>query len=241
MSVLLLSCGVPDDIISGARRRGFDVIAMPESPLFDERISSHPDILLFSAFGRLFVRGEDMKNVPFSEAVGDIKRLCPDMQLYLTDDTGGEYPREAAYNCFIFKNALFGLGRAISPDVLAAANRARLDIVSVRQGYAKCSAAIIGGDAVVTSDTSIYNAAAGRGYEAHLISRGHIRLPGYGGGLDGFIGGASFFADGKLYFLGDIDTHPDCDIIKKAAARHGYDVVSLSDCTLFDSGCLYLE
>ncbi|MCD7787401.1 MAG: hypothetical protein LUH59_00475, partial [Firmicutes bacterium] len=119
--------------------------------------------------------------------------------------------------------------------------------VNVAQGYAKCSSCVFGDravitdSAVITSNTSIYRAVKSHGGDAYLIGGGNITLPGYGNGNDGFIGGASFYAGGTLYFLGDVDFHPDCGIIKEAAARHGVSVVSLSDEKLFDSGCLYLE
>ena len=242
MPVLLLSRGVPEKTVAGARKCGFDVIILPAADGMDAPVASHPDMTLYAGFGRLFVRRAHMSDAAFSEAVSDALRAVPSLSLTVTDDLPSAcYPDDVKFNCFTLCGCLFGKLSAVSPHILAAAKAYGVMPVNVAQGYAKCSSCVFGDSAVITSDTSIYCAVKAHGGDAYLIGGGNITLPGYGGGNDGFIGGASFFAGGTLYFLGDVDFHPDCGIMKEAAARHGAAVVSLSDENLFDSGCLYLE
>lgn len=242
MPVLLLSRGVPEKTVAGARRCGFDVIILPAADGMDAPVASHPDMTLCASFGRLFVRKAHMNDTAFSEAVSDALRAAPSLSLTVTDDSPSAcYPEDVKFNCFTICGCLFGRLSAVSPHILAAAAAYGASPVNVAQGYAKCSSCVFSDRAVITSDTSIYRAVKAHGGDAYLIGGGNIALPGYGNGNDGFIGGASFYAGGTLYFLGDVDFHPDCGIIKEAAARHGIAVVSLSDEKLFDSGCLYLE
>ena len=50
------------------------------------------------------------------------------------------------------------------------------------------------------------------------------------------IGGASGVCGNKIYFLGNIDLHPDGQKIREYVSTHGYDVVCLSDEQLSDFG-----
>ncbi|MCD8311803.1 MAG: hypothetical protein LUD43_04800, partial [Firmicutes bacterium] len=228
--------------VAGARKCGFDVIILPAADGMDAPVGSLPDMTLYAGFGRLFVRKAHMNDAAFSEAVSDALRAVPSLSLTVTDDLPSDcYPDDVKFNCFTLCGCLFGKLSAVSPHILAAAKAYGVMPVNVAQGYAKCSSCVFGDRAVITSDTSIYCAVKAHGGDAYLIGGGNIALPGYGDGNDGFIGGASFYAGGTLYFLGDVDFHPDCGIMKEAAARHGAAVVSLSDENLFDSGCLYLE
>ncbi len=73
------------------------------------------------------------------------------------------------------------------------------------------------------------------GFEVLLIHNGGVSLSPY---EYGFIGGASGFLENKLYFIGDIDTHPDCAAIKSFISEAGAECISLSDGGLFDGGRL---
>ena len=71
------------------------------------------------------------------------------------------------------------------------------------------------------------------GIEVTLIREGHISLPPH---EYGFIGGASGVFENKVYFFGDIKTHPDSDIIEEALRRAGLEPISLSSEPLCDLG-----
>lgn len=108
------------------------------------------------------------------------------------------------------------------------------EIVAVRQGYARCSAAVVAEKAFITADESIYRAAVNIGYDVLKIREGYIKLPGYS---YGFIGGCSVLLDkNQLFFTGDIKRHPDYDAIKSFAANHGVFLNILDNCALTDIG-----
>jgi hypothetical protein len=94
----------------------------------------------------------------------------------------------------------------------------------------------VGERAAITSDTSLYKAMIADGYDALLISAGHIGITEYD---TGFIGGCSGFDGERVYFSGNISLHPDAQAIKDFCAKHGMCAVSLSDEPLFDVGSLF--
>jgi hypothetical protein len=85
----------------------------------------------------------------------------------------------------------------------------------------------------VTADKRLYDAITSQEIDALLIDAGHISLPCHD---YGFIGGASGYCGGVVYFNGDIDTHPNGKDIRRFAERHNCKVVCLCDGTLTDIG-----
>ncbi len=239
MSVLLLSHNTPPKIIESAESLGFHTMRMPSMPDMPPPVSSHPDMLLFAGFGRIFVRSAHMKNDDFSSAVSNLLGYTSDLTLTVTSDTpSNSYPFDIAFNCAVFGDSLVGLADYISPSVKRAASDAMTPTLNVAQGYAKCSTLITDESDVITADKSINHIASELGINSLLISPGTITLPGYD---SGFIGGASFFADNTAYFLGSLESHPSYTAIKQFASEHNFRTVSLSDEPLFDAGCLYIR
>ena len=78
----------------------------------------------------------------------------------------------------------------------------------------------------------------GTGIKVTLISDSEIiKLPPY---KNGFIGGCAGRYKDTVYFIGNLDAHPECEIIREAISKAGLTPVSLlpeSDC-LFDLGGL---
>lgn len=107
-------------------------------------------------------------------------------------------------------------------------------IINVNQGYAKCSTAIVEGNAIITSDISIYNASVKNRIDCLKISEGGISLcESYGG----FIGGACFKAEkNTLAFIGDVKMHPDYINIKAFCLNYGVNLLSICGGSLTDIG-----
>lgn len=115
----------------------------------------------------------------------------------------GHYPKCIAYNTAVTEKFAICNEKYTDRVILQSVKEKSLEIINVRQGYAKCSVCVAGGG-IITSDGGIYRAVYDK-TEALLISEGNVALPGYD---HGFLGGASGF-DKKLYFTGDISAHPD--------------------------------
>jgi len=144
-----------------------------------------------------------------------------------------EYPRDIGLNAAAVGGCVICNAKYTNEEILKRANK----IIDVKQGYAKCSTCVVGDNAVITSDVSIYGAALKNNIDALLIESGHINLDGYN---YGFIGGCSGLTDkNKLAFTGNIALHPDYEAIKNFCGDRGVEIVSLSDEKLYDYGSIF--
>lgn len=145
-----------------------------------------------------------------------------------------EYPYHVLLNCLVMEQHIFCNKKYIDSKVIKISEKINKDVVSVRQGYARCSTAVVAEKAFITADESIYRAALNIGYDVLKIREGYIKLPGYS---YGFIGGCSVLLDrNQLLFTGNIIQHPDYDSIKSFAANHGVFLDILDNCELTDIG-----
>lgn len=231
----LTDCRTDPQILSSLGRLGYETIPMPPADYLQSGVASHSDMLIFIGFGKLFCH--EKYYVANRELIDRIASLCG-VELALSDEpTGANYPRDVLFNACLLGNRLICNKNTVSKLILAAAEGLRYEIISVNQGYTKCSVAVVSENAIITADKSIGSACSSFGIDVLTICEGHISLPPYD---YGFIGGASGFCDDKVYFCGSLEKHPDGERIKKFCEKHGKIAISLSDGELQDVGTLFL-
>lgn len=145
------------------------------------------------------------------------------------------YPSCVALNCIYICGKLYGREDAIDNSVKKYCSNNNIEIVNVNQGYTRCSTAVIGKDAAITADTTIYEALKNNDIDVLKIDSGSIKLEGYN---YGFIGGAcTMLNDNILIFFGDAKTHPNYPIIEKFCIIHNVKILNLiDDSPLIDIG-----
>ncbi len=137
------------------------------------------------------------------------------------------YPGDVGLNACLIKNRLFCRAKYADEKLLGFAAEKGLEIINVKQGYAKCSVCIVDESHIITEDRSIHKAAEAFGVWSLLISPGHIRLEGFD---YGFIGGASGKLDkNTLAFTGTLKRHPDETRILCFLESCGVEPVFLTD------------
>ena len=151
------------------------------------------------------------------------------------DNISGRYPDNVALNAAVTGKSVICKADSLDKNVTGYCREHGYELISVRQGYAKCSCAVVSDKALITADMSIYRALSDTGIDTLLIGQGSVRLE---GAEYGFIGGASGYnkAEQTLYFCGNIDTHPDSEVIRAFCKKHGTDIVCLSEGALTDIG-----
>ncbi len=239
MAALFLADNTPSEITDAIRAddvlADVEIVRLRAGCGMPAPVASHPDMLLYSGFGSVFVRSAH------KYVADEVERATRRRVVITSDPPADSYPADAAFDCVMIGGALVGRADAISPAVKRAASAAMTPVLNVAQGYAKCSVCTLGDGArapILTADPSIHKLALSRGVRSVLIGSGSISLPGYS---TGFIGGASFYARGIVYFLGNIELHPDHDAVMRAAADAGVHVRSMSRHGLFDAGAIYME
>lgn len=144
---------------------------------------------------------------------------------YLQKELAPRYPGDVALNAARIGSRLVCNEQATAPELLEAARRMGLELVDVKQGYAKCSLCIVSENAVITADEGLAYTLRQAGLDVLRIIPGCIRLPGYG---YGFIGGCCGKLDeATMAFVGDPLTHPDGRKILSFLERHGVEARNL--------------
>ena len=234
MRLAIVDGRISDEIALSLSRYADKLLKLPPSPLIAPPVASHPDMLIWT-LGRYIVTPAHYAALA-SDVFGELK--CAGFEIIsATERMSAEYPHDVALNCATVGKHLIANTSSMSQSVKEIADRHGLITLHTKQGYAKCSSAIVSERALITADKSICTLAARNGLDALLIKEGHVRLDGYG---YGFIGGASGKAEDSVLFCGNLYLHPDGERIADFCQKHGKAPVSLSDEPLYDYGTLML-
>ena len=206
---------------------GAEVICVKKDVVFQPLESNHPDMHLHHLGGkRVLLYRED------EYLVNELTQRGFEV-LYAAEEKCGKYPKSAALNACRIGNILLCSEKALDQNLRLYAEQSGIEIVPCRQGYARCSTAVVSENAVITSDPSVVKALKGR-VEVLEISKGQIRL---GSGFDGFIGGCCSMIDkNTLAFFGDVTRHSDYINIKSFLENHSVSALAIGDGPLTDVG-----
>ena len=214
---------------AGMESYGITTYALAGSGKLAYPVASHPDMVCMHLGGKKWLFNNEVyeKNKLLIDCLFLDIKLC-------RESLSANYPLNVLYNgCIIGRNIIC---KETSLSVMAQleASTQKMNIINVKQGYAKCSVCVVDERSIITSDFSIQEAAQRNGLDALLIQPGYIKLDGYD---YGFIGGCSFKADkNTLAFTGDIKKHPDYKKILGFTKAKKVDIISISDEPLYDYG-----
>ena len=212
-------------------KEGFNLIKLPADVDLGTAVSSHPDTVLFYANREIITTADycDIASYVFS----DIREYCPDVKISFTCDTReAVYPKDCIMNALVIGKKIFCKKDSVSRAILSFAANHGYEVINTSQGYAACTTLAFGEHAI-TSDRGLASLLENNGISVTLIEQGGISLPPY---EYGFIGGASGVVGSKVYFFGDIKSHPEGEKICSAIVSAGYTPISLSDERLADFG-----
>ena len=231
--IALVDERINDSSLLNLKKIGAEPFLMPPAQFLQKGVASHPDMLVFVGFGKLFCHKTYYEANKFLiDEIISASRL----ELILSNEKISEkYPHDVKFNAAIVGNTLICNKKNVSQLILAEADKNNYPIINVPQGYTKCSTCVVSDNAIITADRPIYDACIAHGIDALLIDEGNIDLPGYD---YGFIGGASGIFDDSVYFCGDISKHPNGKEIIEFCQEHGKTAISLSDQRLFDIGTI---
>lgn len=217
--------------------RGFGVLKLPRDRRLGDAVCSHPDTLLFYHGGEMITTAEYCDDTAYF--FSDLREFCPEVKITFTaDERSALYPFDCVMNALVIGNKIFAKIDTLSESIKDFARERGYKLCNTKQGYPACTVLAFGNYAI-TSDRGMARVLTDEGVEVTLIREGHILLD----SCDyGFIGGASGVAGEKVYFFGDIESHPDGDLICDRIRRAGFTPISLSSEPLRDlGGMIFLE
>ena len=193
------------------RDTGADVVCVGPTDEVYGAINSHPDIRMCAVTDRRLIKARP-------------------------GELGREYPECAAFCALCLDRYFIHNLKITDPRLLEAAKEAGKTPVDVRQGYARCSSAVVDGRSVITADPGIAAALRKLGdVDVLTVTEGHVLLTGFD---HGFIGGASGRVGDELIFNGDLSAHPDHCAIEKFAAERGIRIRYFPEFPLTDIGSI---
>ena len=231
-TLALLGCDAPSRICESLASLGFKVILLPRDERLQLPVRSHADMLLgvikndIFCSEKYFIENRDIFNA--IEAYGYTVTTCK-------AELSQKYPQDIAFNMLFVGNSIIGKIDFIAEEIKEYAQRNKIELLRVKQGYSKCSTLLLGDDAIICADDGIISEAERINLSTLKIENSHdaITLQGYG---YGFIGGASGVFGKNVYFAGNIDLHPQVKKIAEFLTKFGFDAISLCEDKLCDVG-----
>lgn len=227
VGLMAVSATYPEILIA-LEKIGIEVIPVKPMPMLEIPIQSHADILCHH-LGDSHIVVAKRENILQSE----LKKYGFNVTESTTLITS-PYPKDTVLNAARVGNCLIANFKSLDPQISDYCFKADITPIKVKQGYAKCSVAVIDENSIITSDNGIGQAAEKAGIDVLKIRPGYIKLPGYS---YGFIGGCCGMIGRKhLAFAGNPIYHPDFLKIKAFLERRQIKITVLSERALLDVG-----
>ncbi len=216
------------EVTNALEALGINVISIRPYRKLSKPVSSHADLLLHHLGGNKIIVADG--EVYLKEELHQFGFETIQSNICISD----VYPHDVALDAARVGHYLFAKETALDTAIKQYCAENQIQIIPVRQGYAKCSIAVVNEHSIITADESIVEAAQAIGIDVLKIMPGHIQLKGYN---YGFLGGASgLISKNKLAFTGSIQTHPDYEKIKSFCSRKNVELISLTNGPLIDIG-----
>lgn len=205
-----------------------NVIKVPKHPHLYDAIDGHPDIQLNIIDSKTIIVAKNSHKKLFNAIPKKFNIIESSYNLEY------DYPKNVYLNAVNLKNSFIHNLKFTDPTLLHHIKGKKL--INIKQGYSKCSIAIVSEDALITSDKGIYNTLTPLGFDILLIPSGDISLP----GLDyGFIGGTcGLISKNKMVFFGNLENHSYGNQVKNFLIKYNVEPIYLSSDKLIDRGSI---
>lgn len=215
------------DIIDALQSAKICIVPVDPCSKLPEGIASHADLQILHLEGN---------SVLISSCSNECREMLKAVGLEAESakrDLLAEYPNDCGLNAVIIgKNVIINPNAA--DEKLMEYIHNNKNIISVKQGYAKCSTLVVCEDAVITADKGIEKATTAAGIETLLIHEGGIYLKGYD---TGFIGGCGGMVESKIFgSSGNMKQLKDFDNIKDFLRNRNIYIENLGGKELRDIG-----
>lgn len=218
-------------LIAALEARGVACLRVPEYAGLPAPVACHADLQLCHLGGPRIAASAGRGREGFWKALRQ-RGFSVETAAPLVPD----YPGDVPLNCAIVGKVCLGGKDLFDKKITNYCGEAGIELIPVKQGYAKCSVCVVDEHAIITQDPSIARAAEQRGLEALKIQNSQILLPGYD---TGFIGGCSGLLGRKqLAFTGSLSSHPDGERIRAFLHSRGVEPLELTDGPLCDVGSI---
>lgn len=197
-------------------------------PTIHTSVKAHADLAVFPFGGKMLILDTSQHTV--FEAL----RALGAQPQYARRAVENGYPKEAVLNCVRIGNILLANPKTADNNILELCERYAVSLCKVRQGYTKCSVAVVSETALMTDDASVARVARDAGLDVLCVGKGSVQLQGY---PYGFLGGCcALIAKDCMLFAGDVQMHENADAICAFLRNYQIYPEALSNTPLTDIG-----
>lgn len=220
--------GQSKEILAALERLGIQTLCPSPCPNLAEPLREHADMLCFPAEkGRIFLE-------PGQKQLFEGLKLRGMVPRYIEKSLAAKYPADAALNGALVGKHFFANPASLSAAILESVLQEGHRLTAVKQGYTKCSLAVVDEGAVITEDAGIARAALAQGIAVLKLEPGQVKLKGY---PYGFIGGCcGKIGPWELAFAGSLSAHPQGKEIERFCRDRGVIPLELINGRLQDIG-----
>lgn len=216
------------EITSKINKLGIRTMSVGENGSVAKPLRFHSDMLCHHTGGGKILLSKEQK-----ELFEALKKYNFE-PCFISEELCEKYPFDIRLNCLRIGSLLFANINFMSEKIRSFCQENSIELVAVKQGYARCSAAIVNERAVITQDRGMARAFYQKGVDVLLIDGSDITLDGY---ESGFIGGACSLIDkNTLLFFGDISRLRDYKSISEFLKKHKCEGVCLDNIPPTDIG-----
>lgn len=231
VSKVIIGSGYNKEIYDKLEKLGIEPIFTTKSTNVRQGIQNHADLVYCPLNADYFLISKEQK-----ELKEKLLSLGYNTET-IDEDLSYNYPNDVFLNCVVIGNHIFYNHDTVSDQIINFVRKSDLTEVSVRQGYTKCSIAVVSDHAFITDDISIGSRGAEFGFDVLVINKGDIKLQNFN---YGFIGGATGkIAEDKILFTGKLENLSDCDRIKKFLYKHNIEPIELTNGVVEDIGSIF--
>ncbi len=225
----VIASGISPQMIHFLAQQNIEVLSFPDNPNAEKRVAHHSDLsFFFDGQDTLFIAKE------MAEYRLQLEKYCRNV-VVVSEKLGHKYPRDVLLNCVVTGKYFICNPDTVSREIYNKMIGEGYEIVSVRQGYTKCSVLPVNDSAIITDDSSIASRCIQAGMDVLEVSKGSVTLNGFD---YGFIGGAAGkISDTQIVFNGDITRHSDYEKIHQFLQKYGVSEISF-DGDLVDIGSI---
>jgi len=220
-----------ENLVRSLKSVGFSVLPTVKCTELYEAIAYHPDIVLYPVNRNTLVVAPNVFDY-YKEALGNrtIKLIKGEKKLERN------YPKNIAYNVARVGRYAIHNFKYTDEKLTYYLRKDGIEFINVKQGYSKCSTAVISDKGIITSDHSIAKVAERYGIDVLRIESGFISLPGLN---YGFVGGATGLLSSKeLMLSGSYDNHPNKNNINNFLSKYGVKPIFLTNKEIIDIGSI---
>ncbi|MGE5474281.1 MAG: DUF6873 family GME fold protein [Ignavibacteriales bacterium] len=231
VKLMLIDGRTPSPILEKLSSLGIDFILTKKCSTVHDSISYHPDIQLHPlGNGKFAVCLESFEYISKELLKYNCEIICG------TKPLNSNYPGDIAYNIARIGEICLHNFKYTEPIIKNYFQENNLLMANVKQGYSKCSTALLKKSAIITSDVGIHGTAIKYGIDSLLISPGNIVLKGQPYGFTG--GCTGLISPDILAVTGSFENHPDYEKIITHAKKHSVKILPLSKNIPIDLGSL---